>query len=145
MRPIYAIKISAIQESRCNPNNALTLEILVGKLTTFELSNYDNFTVANVESTFKSQMVLSKSKKEKERCISESESDSDTSNEELEDLEDLMARRLKRGKGKYEGKVPIICFSCNKVGHIAARCPNRDDKDEERDRKHKDKREDRGY
>lgn len=35
--PIYAIKISAIQESRCNPSNALTLESLVGKLTTFEL------------------------------------------------------------------------------------------------------------
>lgn len=90
-------------------------------------------------------MVLHKSKKEKERCINESESDSDTSDEEREDLEALMARRLKRGKVKYKGKLPIICFPCNKVGHIAARCPDMDDKDEERKRKYKDKRENKGY
>jgi hypothetical protein len=29
---------------------------------------------------------------------------------------------LQRGKGKYEGKLPIIYFTCNKVGHIPARC-----------------------
>ena len=27
-----------------------------------------------------------------------------------------------RGKGKFKGKLPIICFNCNEVGHIAARC-----------------------
>lgn len=154
LRLIYAIKISAIQESRCNSANVLTLESLVGNLTAFELSNYDNFTVGrigNVESAFKSQLVLNKPKKEKERCISvsesesESESDSDISDEELEDLEALMARRLRRGKGKYKGKLPIICFACNKVGHIATRCPDRKDKDDERKRKHKDRRDDRSY
>ena len=29
-----------------------------------------------------------------------------------------MARRFHRGKGK----LPIICFNCNEIGHIAARC-----------------------
>lgn len=35
--PIYAIKVSAIQELRCAPSNNLTLEGLVGRLTAFEL------------------------------------------------------------------------------------------------------------
>ena len=33
-----------------------------------------------------------------------------------------MARRFHRGKGKFKGKLPIICFNCNEVGHIATRC-----------------------
>ena len=40
--PIYAIRVFAIQELRCIPRNDLTLEGLVGRLTTFELSNFGN-------------------------------------------------------------------------------------------------------
>ena len=61
-------RIYAIQESRCNPGNVLTLESLVGKLTYFELSNYDKYIVPNVESEFKSQMVLHKSKGKRKMC-----------------------------------------------------------------------------
>ena len=46
-----------------------------------------------------------------------------------------MARRLLRGKVKFKGKLPIIYFSCNKIGHIAARCPNREDTDESKENK----------
>lgn len=35
--PIYAIRVSVIQELRCNPGRNLTLEEPVGRLTTFEL------------------------------------------------------------------------------------------------------------
>lgn len=41
---IYAIRISAIQELRCTPSNDLTLDSLIGRLTTFEVSNFDNYT-----------------------------------------------------------------------------------------------------
>ena len=41
--PIYANRISTIQELRCIPGNNLTLEGLVGRLTNFELSNYGNY------------------------------------------------------------------------------------------------------
>ena len=33
-----------------------------------------------------------------------------------------MARIFHRGKGKFKGKLPIICFNYNEVGHIAERC-----------------------
>lgn len=39
-----------------------------------------------------------------------------------------MARIFHRGKGKYKGKLPIICFNCNDVGHIATRCPKKKNK-----------------
>ena len=35
--------------------------------------------------------------------------------------------------------IPLICFSCEEVGHIAARCPNREDKDEKKHSKFKGK------
>ena len=41
--PIYAIRVSTIQEMRCDPNKKLTLDALVEKLTSFELDNYDNY------------------------------------------------------------------------------------------------------
>ena len=51
--------------------------------------------------------------------------DSDIDEEDVDQLEALLARRFHRGKGKFKGKLPIICFNCNEVGHIAARCPEK--------------------
>ena len=56
-----------------------------------------------------------------------------------------MARIIRRGKGKYKGKLPIIYFLCNKVGHISARCPKREDKDEKREIKYKGRRNEKYY
>ena len=41
--PIYAIRVSTIQEIKCDPNNEINLDALVGRLTAFELDNYDNY------------------------------------------------------------------------------------------------------
>ena len=49
-------------------------------------------------------------------------SDSDTDEEDVEQLEALLARRFHKGEGKFKGKLPIICFNCNEIGHIVARC-----------------------
>ena len=62
-------------------------------------------------------------KKKKKIKIKHVTSDSDTDEEDVEQLEALLARRFHRGKGKLKGKLPIICYNCNEVGHIAARCP----------------------
>ena len=69
---------------------------------------------------FKAKLSLKeldeKKKKNKTKYVS---SDSDTY---VEQLEALLARRFYKGKGKFKDKLPIMCFNCNEVGHIAARC-----------------------
>ena len=49
-------------------------------------------------------------------------SDRDTFNDDLDELEALIYEIFGRGKDKYKGKLPIICSSCNKVGHIVVKC-----------------------
>ena len=62
-------------------------------------------------------------------------SDMDVSHDELGELEALMARRIPRGRWKYKGRLPIICNSCNKVGHIATRFHDREDEDKRIEKK----------
>lgn len=117
--PIYAIKIFAIHENRSTPNNTLTLDNLIGKLTTFELNNYDNSVVPNVESTFMTSLKIGKSSRKNNK----DDSDRNT-NDELDELEALMARWFPKGKGRYRGKLTLACFNYKEVGHISARCPH---------------------
>ena len=62
--------------------------------------------------------------------------------EDIEQLEALLARRFHRGKGKFKGKLPIICFNCNKVGHIVTRCTQKNNYKEGNE--YKNRREDDG-
>ena len=41
--PIYKIRVLDIKEVRCDPNINITLDSLVGRLTSFELDNFDNY------------------------------------------------------------------------------------------------------
>ena len=63
-------------------------------------------------------------KKNKE-TIKYAASNSDTDEEDVEQLEALLARRFQKGKGNFKVKLPIICFNHNEIGHIAARCPEK--------------------
>ena len=60
--PIYVIKVSSIQEMRCDPNNQINLDSLVGKLTAFELDNYDNYVPSSkrIEFAFEAKVSLKK-------------------------------------------------------------------------------------
>ena len=110
----------------CNPKNDITLDAVVGRLTTFELDNYDNYVPksSNLESAFQATLsLMKKAAKSKRQLGSE---DEDALDEDLEVIEALLARRLPKGKGKYKGKIPLVYFSYEEVGHIAARCPNRE-------------------
>ena len=127
--PIYAIRVSTIQELRCILGNKLTLEGIVGRLTTFELSNFDNYKPKNLEFSLKAKLLLKDTEemkpKKKKRKIKYASSDSCIDEEDVEQLEALLTKRFHRGKGKFKGKLPIICFNCNEVGHIAVRCPQK--------------------
>ena len=123
--PIYVIIFSSIQELRCIRGTNMSIEGLVGRLTTFELSNFDNFKSENVESTFKTKLSLKEPNEKKKKKVKYVSSDSDRDEEDLEQLEALLARRFHRGKGKFKGKLPIMCFNCNEVGHIVSRCPKK--------------------
>ena len=112
--PIYAIRVSAIQELRCVPGNTLTFERIIGRLTALELSNFDNYKPNNFEYAFKDKMtvrdneeVQTKKKNGKGKHVS---SDSSTDQDDIDQLEALLARRFHRGKGKFKGKLPIISF-----------------------------------
>ena len=56
--PIYAIRVPTIKERRFKENNKINLDAIVGRLTTFELDNYDNYvpTSKNIESTFEAKL-----------------------------------------------------------------------------------------
>ena len=49
--PIFSIRVSIIQEVICHSNNMICLDVLVRRLTVFELDNFDNYVPAskNVE------------------------------------------------------------------------------------------------
>ena len=106
-------------------SECLSLEGLVGRLTAFELSNFNNYKPENIESAFKAKVSIKdfedtkKKKKGKAKYVC---SDSNIDEDDVDQLEALLARRFQRGKGRYKGKLPIIYFNCNEVGHIAARC-----------------------
>ena len=51
----------------------------------------------------------------------------------------MLANKYSRSRGKYKGKVPLIYFSCEEIGHIADRCPNKQRKDEKKGHKCNDK------
>ena len=104
MLPVYAIRVSAIQELRCVLGNTLSFEGIIGRLTAFELSNFDNYKTENFESTFKAKMkikdneeVQTKKKSGKGKYLS---SDSSTDEDDVDQLEALLARRFHRGKKK---------------------------------------------
>ena len=58
--PIYAIRLSIIQEMRCDLNLKMNLDALVGRLKFFELDNFDNYlpTSKNIESAFEAKLSL---------------------------------------------------------------------------------------
>lgn len=147
--PAYAIRVFAINELRFVPNMPVSLDATIGKLHAFELSNFDNSgsSINKVESAF-SSFHLSESEDYNDRMSKYAEGNHSGASERFhknmeevhklyeeirkqEDFEALLARRLSRGKGKYKGKLPLKCFNCDKIGHMAYNYPDTDDEKKE--------------
>ena len=131
---------------RCDLNNKINLDALVGRLTTFELDNYDNCVPSsrNLEATFQAKLSLKK-KGGKYKGIFLKSEDEENANNDVEVIVAFLARNYPKGNGKYKGKIPLIYFSCEEVGHIVARCPNREGKEEKKNNKYKNKKEYKRY
>ena len=86
--PIYAIRVSTIQELRCILGTKLSLEGIVGRLTAFELSNFDNYRPKKLEPAFKAKLLLKDTEEvkpmKKKRKIKYASSDRNTNEEDVE-------------------------------------------------------------
>jgi len=58
--------------------------------------------------------------------------------ESLDELEANFVRKLKKGKGKYKGKLPLKCFNCDGVRHFVVKYPIKG-KNENNDESYKEK------
>ena len=108
------------------------------------MDNFDNYVPIskNLESTFKAKLSLKNNGKKSKASSSKSEDEIEESlDSDLEVVEALLAKKYSRSKGRYKGKIPIILFSCEEVGHIATKFPNKEKMDEKKKKKYKRKKE----
>ncbi|GLJ21945.1 hypothetical protein SUGI_0410990 [Cryptomeria japonica] len=125
----YKMKVTAINELRTMPNTSVTRDTLIGKLSTFEIEEFGLVATIKIDLDFKASTSSASSfeKSDWKTFYARELEENRRENEELEELEALFARKMPKGlvQSKYEGKEPFKCFNCNKIGHMASRCPDR--------------------
>ena len=72
---VYAIRVSVIQERRCEENHNINLDAIMGRSTAFKLDSFDNYVPASkkIESAFEVKLSL----KEKGKKIKNIQLDSE--------------------------------------------------------------------
>jgi hypothetical protein len=103
------------------------MDELYGILTTYELRlGHEN--LPQGEASFK-MLKKTKNQKKKPQSIHHEESDVEEAN---------FIKKIKKGSGKYKGKLSFKCFNCGKVVHFASKCPYpKEDPEDEEDKNKK--------
>lgn len=129
----YKMKATTINELRTMANTSVNGDTLVGKLSDFELEEFGPSRVLKTEPSFHASTSAT-SKKDWEALYTKKLEDMKREDDEFEKLEALFATRVPKGLvgSKYERKALFKCFACNKNGHFASRCPERNSIFEER-------------
>jgi hypothetical protein len=107
---IFDAKVSAIEEMK--DLDKLTMDELHGILTAYEMRT-------EKENSSKKEVAFKASKKTKNK----EHKSSDCSIYESDTEEAHFVRNIKKGSGKYKGKLPFKCFNCGKVRHFVSKCP----------------------
>jgi hypothetical protein len=110
-------KISALEER--SDLNSICMDELHGIFTTYEMiTEQENPYVK--EAAFKASKRSKKKKREQEEYSSR--------NNVLEDDEEVanFVKRMNKGTNdRYRGKLPLICFNCDGIGHFDNKCPHK--------------------
>jgi hypothetical protein len=94
-------KVSAIEE--LNDLKTLEFDQLLGTLTAYE-------------------MRIVKDKPTSREASFKADKNEDS---EPDEIEAKFVKRLKKGSGKYKGKLPFKCFNYGRIGHFANKCPHK--------------------
>jgi hypothetical protein len=116
-------KISTLEE-RSNLNS-IRMDELHGIFIAYEMRTEQENPYVK-EAVFKASK-RSKKKKEKQE---EYRSNNDVS-EDDEEVANFVKRLNKGTNGRYRGKLPLICFNCDGIGHFANKCPRKKKRNDE--------------
>jgi hypothetical protein len=119
-------KISSLEERA--DLDSINMNELHGIFTTYEMRNEQENTYIK-EAAFKA----SKRSKQKGKQKEKEHSNNNDISEDDEEVSNFVRRLTKGTKDIYRGKLPLICFNCDGIGHFPNKFPhkknNRNDED----------------
>ena len=107
----------------------LSKEELHGVLIAYEMRLDEEEGTSHLETAFVASKKTNKDKQPsiEKTCTCKCEEKGDDEEGILDEEYAYFMRKLKIGKGKFKGKLPLIWFGCGEIGNFTAKCPNRSD------------------
>jgi hypothetical protein len=109
---IFNPKISALEE--ISDLNSISMDELHGIFTAYEMRTEQ-------ENPYVREVAFKASKRSKQKKKEQDD----------EEVANFIKRLNKGTNGKYRGKLPLICFNCDGIGHFADKCPHKKKRNDE--------------